>query len=78
LSAHWEPAAARSTGNKVPDQQLAAYVRFLSLPQTLAAETDGTPSQVLAPVPPEVDHDAGCSPLRNTTNDYTTTALGPK
>ena len=73
------PNGMPSWGNKVPDQQLwqlAAYVRSMSLPQTLAAETDNTPSQSPAPVPPESDQDAGWSPPQATTNDYTTTTTG--
>jgi cytochrome c oxidase cbb3-type subunit 3 len=73
------PNGMPSWGNKVPDQQLwqlAAYVRSMSLPQTLAAETDNTPSQSPAPVPPEADQDAGWSPPPATTNDYTTTTTG--
>ena len=73
------PNGMPSWGNKVPDQQLwqlAVYVRSMSLPQTLAAETDNTPSQSPAPVPPEADQDAGWSPPPATTNDYTTTTTG--
>jgi cytochrome c oxidase cbb3-type subunit 3 len=75
------PNGMPSWGGKVPDQQLwqlAAYVRSMSLPQTLAAQADATPSQSPAPVPPEVDQDAGWSPPPATTNDYTTTTTGPK
>ncbi len=50
----------------------------MSLPPTLAAQTDGTPSEFPAPVPPEVDQDAGWSPPPATTNDYTTTMAGVK
>ncbi len=73
------PNGMPSWGGKVPDEQLwalSAYVRSLSLPQTLAAQTDNTPSQNPAPVPPEVDQDAGWSPPRDTTNDYTSTTKG--
>jgi cytochrome c oxidase cbb3-type subunit III len=73
------PNGMPSWGNKVPDQQLwqlAAYVRSMSLPQTLAAQTDNTPSQHPAPVPAEADHDAGWAPPATTTNDYTTTTMG--
>ena len=73
------PNGMPSWGNKVPDQQLwqlAVYVRSMSLPQTLAAETDNTPSQSPAPVPPEADQGAGWSPPPATTNDYTTTTTG--
>jgi cytochrome c oxidase cbb3-type subunit III len=74
------PNGMPSWGGKVPDQQLwqiSAYVRSLSLPQTLAAQTDDTPSQTPAPVPPEVDADAGWSPPPATTNDFTSTIKGP-
>ncbi len=73
------PNGMPSWGGKVPDEQLwqlSAYVRSLSLPETLAAQTDDTPSQTPAPVPPEVDQDAGWSPAPNTTNDYTSTTKG--
>jgi cytochrome c oxidase cbb3-type subunit 3 len=73
------PNGMPSWGGKVPDEQLwqlSVYVRSLSLPQTLAAETDNTPSQAPAPVPREVDQDAGWSPSPNTTNDYTSTIKG--
>jgi len=73
------PNGMPSWGNKVPDEQLwqiSAYVRSLSLPQTLAAQTDNTPSQTPAPVPSEVEQDAGWSPAPATTNDYTTTIKG--
>ncbi len=74
------PNGMPAWGGKVPDEQLwqiAAYVRSMSLPQTLAAETGNTPSQTPAPVPPEADQDAGWSPPANTTNDYTHTTEGP-
>jgi cytochrome c oxidase cbb3-type subunit 3 len=74
------PNGMPSWGGKVPDEQLwqlSAYVRSLSLPQTLAAETDNTPSQMPAPVPRAADQDAGWSPSPNTTNDYTSTTKGP-
>lgn len=73
------PNGMPAWGGKIPDEQLwqlAAYVRSMSLPQTLAAQKDGTPSQTPAPVPPEVDQDAGWSPLPQTTNDYTSTVTG--
>jgi cytochrome c oxidase cbb3-type subunit 3 len=75
------PNGMPSWGNKVPDQQLwqlAAYVRSMSLPQTLAAQNSPTPSQTPAPIPPEVDQDAGWAPPQATTNDYTTTTRGPE
>ncbi len=73
------PNGMPSWGGKVPDEQLwqlSAYVRSMSLPQTLAAQTDNTPSQTPAPVPPEVDQDSGWSPPPATTNDYTSTIQG--
>lgn len=73
------PNGMPAWGEKVPDEQLwqlAAYVRSLSLPETLAAQTDNTPSQTPAPVPPEVEQDAGWAPPPGTTNDYTTTVTG--
>jgi len=73
------PNGMPSWGEKVPDEQLwqlAAYVRSLSLPETLAAQTDNTPSQTPAPVPPSVEKDAGWAPPQGTTNDYTTTVTG--
>ena len=75
------PNGMPAWGGKVPDEQLwqlAAYVRSMSLPQTLAAQNGPTPSQTPAPVPRDVDQDAGWSPPPDTTNDYTTTTTGPK
>ena len=57
---------------------LAAYVRSMSLPATLAAQGSGNPSQSPAPVPRLADQDPGWSPPAATTNDYTTTLKGPK
>ncbi len=74
------PNGMPSWGGKIPDQQLwqiAAYVRSLSLPQTLAAQNGLTPGQTPAPVPREADQDNGWSPPADTTNDYTTTTKGP-
>jgi cytochrome c oxidase cbb3-type subunit 3 len=68
-------------GNKIPDPQLwqiAAYVRSMSLPETLAAETGNTPSQSPAPVPKEADDNAGWAPSAETTTDYGTTTKGPE
>jgi cytochrome c oxidase cbb3-type subunit III len=73
------PNGMPSWGGKVPDEQLwqiSAYVRSMSLPQTLAAQTDNTPSQTPAPVPSAVEQDAGWSPAAATTNDYTSTIKG--
>ncbi len=73
------PNGMPAWGGKIPDQQLwqiSAYVRSMSLPQTLAAATGNTPSQSPAPVPKEADQDAGWSLPENTTNDYTHTTPG--
>jgi cytochrome c oxidase cbb3-type subunit III len=75
------PNGMPAWGGKIPDPQLweiAAYVRSMSLPQTLAAQNSTTPSQTPAPVPKEVDQDAGWSPPPGTTNDYGTLTEGPK
>jgi cytochrome c oxidase cbb3-type subunit III len=58
--------------------RLAAYVRSMSLPATLAAQGSGNPSQSPAPVPRAADQDPGWSPPAATTNDYTTTLKGPQ
>ena len=58
--------------------RLAAYVRSMSLPATLAAQGSGNPSQSPAPVPRAADEDPGWSPPAATTNDYTTTLKGPQ
>jgi cytochrome c oxidase cbb3-type subunit III len=58
--------------------ELAAYVRSMSLPATLAAQGSGNPSQSPAPVPRAADEDPGWSAPAATTNDYTTTLKGPK
>jgi cytochrome c oxidase cbb3-type subunit 3 len=57
---------------------LAAYVRSMSLPATLAAQGSGNPSQSPAPVPHAADEDAGWSAPAGTTNDYSTTLEGAK
>ena len=75
------PNGMPSWGGKVPDEQLwqiSAYVRSMSLPQTLAAQSGATPSQNPAPLPREVDQDAGWSPPPATTNSYTTLTTGPQ
>jgi cytochrome c oxidase cbb3-type subunit III len=75
------PNGMPAWGGKVPDQQLwqiSAYVRSLSLPQTLAAQNGPTPSQTPAPVPRSAEEDTGWSPPRDTTNDYGATLEGPK
>jgi cytochrome c oxidase cbb3-type subunit 3 len=75
------PNGMPAWGGKIPDPQLwqiAAYVRSMSLPQTLAAATGNTPSQSPAPVPKETDDNAGWAPPGDTTNDYGTTTKGPE
>jgi cytochrome c oxidase cbb3-type subunit 3 len=74
------PNGMPAWGGKIPDQQIwqiAAYVRSMSLPQTLAAQTGDTPSQSPAPVPASADQHNGWSLPPATTNDYTTTMRGP-
>ncbi len=74
------PNGMPSWGSKIPDAQiweLAAYVRSLSLPATLAAQNGPTPSQSPAPVPRDAGSDAGWSPSDDVTNHYTTTTQGP-
>jgi len=74
------PNGMPAWGGKIPDAQiweLATYVRSLSLPATLAAQTGPTPSQSPAPVPREVALDPGWSPADDLTNHYTTTTKGP-
>ena len=75
------PNGMPSWGGKIPDQQiwqLAAYVRSMSLPATLAAQNGPTPSQSPAAVPRDAEQDAGWSPPEDATNHYTTTTTGPK
>lgn len=52
------PAGMPSWKDKLTDDQMwkiAAYVRSMSLPETLAAAKDNTPSQSPAPVPESVE-----------------------
>ena len=75
------PNGMPSWGSRLSDAdlwRLAAYVRSMSLPATLAAQGGGNPSQSPAPVPRAVDEDPGWSAPAATTNDYTTTLKGPK
>jgi cytochrome c oxidase cbb3-type subunit 3 len=75
------PNGMPAWGGKIPDEQLwqlAAYVRSMSLPATLAAQNGPTPSQSPAPVPRAADEDIGWSAPPGTTNDYTSTVEGPK
>jgi cytochrome c oxidase cbb3-type subunit III len=74
------PNGMPSWGGKIPDKQLwqiAAYVRSMSLPQTLSANGP-TPSQRPAPVPRSADEDTGWSPPPDTTNDYGQVLEGPQ
>ena len=75
------PNGMPSWGGKVPDGQLweiAAYVRSLSLPETIAANTGDTPGKNPAPVPRAADEHNGWAPPPRTTNDFGTTTEGPK
>jgi len=75
------PNGMPAWGGKIPDAQLwalAAYVRSMSLPDTIAANTGSTPSQRPAPVPRDADDDDGWSPPPPTTNKYTDLLEGPK
>jgi cytochrome c oxidase cbb3-type subunit III len=75
------PNGMPAWGGKIPDEQLwqlAAYVRSMSLPATLAAQNGPTPSQSPAPVPKDASQDDGWSPPPNTTNDYTSVLEGPR
>jgi cytochrome c oxidase cbb3-type subunit 3 len=74
------PNGMPTWGGKIPDGQLwqiAAYVRSMSLPETLAAQSGPTPSQSPAPVPKAADQDNGWSAPEGTTNSFTTTLAGP-
>jgi cytochrome c oxidase cbb3-type subunit 3 len=75
------PNGMPTWGGKIPDEQLwqiSAYVRSMSLPETLAAQHGPTPSQSPAPVPRAADQDNGWSAPSGTTNDYATTVAGPE
>jgi cytochrome c oxidase cbb3-type subunit 3 len=75
------PNGMPSWGGKVLDDQLwkiAAYVRSLSLPATIAANTGNTPGQHPAPVPRKADAHNGWAPPPGTTNDFGTTIEGPR
>jgi cytochrome c oxidase cbb3-type subunit 3 len=77
--AQGRPNGMPAWGGKIPDEQLwqiSAYVRSMSLPETLAAQNGPTPSQSPAPVPKAADEDAGWTPPPATTNDYTATVQG--
>jgi cytochrome c oxidase cbb3-type subunit 3 len=56
------PNGMPAWGGKIADPdiwKLASYVRSMSLPETLAANGGGTPSQHPAPVPAEADRHGG-------------------
>jgi len=75
------PNGMPAWGGKIPDQQIwqiAAYVRSMSLPATLAAQNGPTPSQTPAPIPADSAQDNGWSPPDASTNHYTTTTKGPQ
>jgi cytochrome c oxidase cbb3-type subunit 3 len=79
--ANGRPNGMPSWGARLSDAdlwELAAYVRSMSLPATLAAQGSGNPSQSPAPVPRTADEDPGWSAPAATTNDYTTTIKGTK
>jgi cytochrome c oxidase cbb3-type subunit 3 len=74
------PNGMPAWGGKVSDPQLwqiSAYVRSLSLPQTLAAQNGPTPSQTPASVPRSAEQDTGWTAPPDTTNDFGTTIKGP-
>jgi cytochrome c oxidase cbb3-type subunit 3 len=75
------PNGMPAWGTRLSDDdlwELAAYVRSMSLPATLAAQGSGNPSQSPAPVPRAADEDPGWSAPPGTTNDYSTTLKGTK
>jgi cytochrome c oxidase cbb3-type subunit 3 len=75
------PNGMPAWGGVLPDDQLwelAAYVRSMSLPETLAAQGSGNPSQSPAPVPRAVDEDTGWAAPASTTNEYSETLKGPE
>ncbi len=75
------PNGMPAWGGKIPDEQLwqiAAYVRSMSMPETLAADHSDTPSQTPSPVPPSADDHAGWTPPPDTTNDYMSLITGPQ
>jgi len=74
------PNGMPAWGGKIPDEQLwqiSAYVRSMSLPETIARNGEDTPSQSPAPVPIEVQNDPGWTPPKDTTNPFGTTVTGP-
>jgi len=74
------PNGMPAWGGKIPDGQIwqiAAYVRSMSLPETLARQQGPTPGQNPAPVPRAADDHAGWSPPPKTADDFGTTLAGP-
>jgi len=74
------PNGMPAWGGKIPDDQIwqiAAYVRSMSLPATLARQQGPTPGQNPAPVPREADAHPGWSPPPQTAGDFGTTLEGP-
>jgi len=74
------PNGMPSWGGKITDPQLwqiSAYVRSMSLPQTLAAQNGPTPSQTPAPVPRSAEQDTGWAAPADTTNNFGATMKGP-
>jgi cytochrome c oxidase cbb3-type subunit 3 len=59
------PNGMPAWGHKIPEQQIwqiAAYVRSMSLPETIAAGKGQTPSQKPAPLPAVAGNDSGWTP----------------
>jgi cytochrome c oxidase cbb3-type subunit 3 len=74
------PNGMPSWGGKIPDEQIwqiAAYVRSMSLPATLAAQNGPTASQTPASLPRDLEQDAGWASPEDATNHFTTTTKGP-
>ena len=73
------PNGMPAWNGKIPDEQMwqiAAYVRSMSLPETLARQQGGTPSQNPAPLPASVEQNQGWTPAAGSTNDYGSTVGG--
>jgi cytochrome c oxidase cbb3-type subunit 3 len=73
------PNGMPAWAGKIPDEQMwqiAAYVRSMSLPETLAAQQGGTPSQSPAPLPASVQDTSGWAQPADSTTDYGTTMAG--
>jgi cytochrome c oxidase cbb3-type subunit 3 len=75
------PNGMPAWGGKVTDEQLwqlAAYVRSMSLPATLAAQQGPTPSKNPMALPRGIEDSDGWRLAPGTTNDYTSVTTGPK